>query len=170
MHVRLADPTATEALGARLAAPLVAASRAASVSVHLQGPLGAGKTTLARGLLRGLGHAGRVRSPTFTLLEPYELPGCQVIHLDLYRLADAGELEYLGLIDMLLPGAIVLVEWAERGGDRLPPADLRIALDYDGAGRSAALTGFTPAGAALVAAAGSAGEPPGDRAATRGGE
>lgn len=70
MPTHLADPAATEALGARLAESLAAASRAAPVVVHLEGPLGAGKTTLARGLLRGLGHAGRVRSPTFTLLEP----------------------------------------------------------------------------------------------------
>ncbi|HRP87072.1 MAG TPA: tRNA (adenosine(37)-N6)-threonylcarbamoyltransferase complex ATPase subunit type 1 TsaE [Gammaproteobacteria bacterium] len=161
MPVRLADPAATEALGARLAGPLAAASGAAPVVVHLAGPLGAGKTTLARGLLRGLGHAGRVRSPTFTLLEPYELPACQVIHLDLYRLADPGELEYLGLVDMLVPGTIALVEWAERGGDRLPPADLRITLDYEGAGRCALLAGLTPAGSALLAAAGSPGEPPG---------
>lgn len=160
MHIRLADPAATEALGGRLAGPLAAGSRAAPVVVHLAGPLGAGKTTLARGLLRGLGHAGRVRSPTFTLLEPYELPGCQVIHLDLYRLADPGELEYLGLIDMLAPGTIALVEWAERGGDRLPAADLRIALDYDGDGRSAILDGLTPAGRTLAAAAGAPHEPP----------
>lgn len=164
MRIRLADPEATEALGARLAGALAGASRTAPVVVHLEGPLGAGKTTLARGLLRGLGHLGRVRSPTFTLLEPYELAGCQVIHLDLYRLADPGELEYLGLIDMLTPGAIALVEWAERGGDRLPPADLRIALDYDGEGRSALLEGLTPVGGALTEAAGASHEPPGARA------
>lgn len=169
MPVLLADPAATEALGARLAGPLAAASGAAPVVVHLEGPLGAGKTTLARGLLRGLGHAGRVRSPTFTLLEPYDLPACQVIHLDLYRLADPGELEYLGLVDMLVPGTIALVEWAERGGDRLPPADLRITLDYDGAGRRALLAGLTPPGSALVAAAGSPGEPPGGHAGAGGG-
>lgn len=159
MRIQLADPAATEALGARLAGPLAAASRAAPVVVHLEGPLGAGKTTLARGLLRGLGHAGRVRSPTFTLLEPYELADCQVIHLDLYRLADPGELEYLGLIDLLTPATIALVEWAERGGDRLPPPDLRVALDYDGAGRSAVLAGSTPAGRALIEASGAPHEP-----------
>jgi tRNA threonylcarbamoyladenosine biosynthesis protein TsaE len=158
MHSHLADPQATEALGARLAGPLAEACRAAPVIVHLEGPLGAGKTTLARGLLRGLGHAGRVRSPTFTLLEPYELAGCQVIHLDLYRLADPGELEYLGLIDMLAPGTIALVEWAERGGDRLPGADLRITLDYHGTGRCAQLAALTPSGRAVTGGAAGAAE------------
>lgn len=134
MH--LGDEAATDVFGRRLAPLLAEACRQAPVVVHLEGPLGAGKTTLVRGLLRGLGHDGRVRSPTFTLLEPYELPGCDVIHLDLYRLADPGELEYLGIEDMLRPGGLVLVEWAERGGDRLPAADLRLALAYDGAGRS----------------------------------
>ena len=161
MCLRLADARATEALGARLAGPLAAACAAAPLVVHLEGPLGAGKTTLARGLLRGLGHEGRVRSPTFTLLEPYELSSCQVIHLDLYRLADPGELEYLGLVDMLAPGTVALVEWAARGGDRLPRADLRIALDYDGDGRCAELAGATPAGERVIEAAGSPLEPPG---------
>lgn len=120
--------------------------------VHLEGPLGAGKTTLVRGLLRGLGHAGRVRSPTFTLLEPYELPGCEVAHLDLYRLADPAELEYLGLPDMLRPGALVLVEWAEKGGGRLPGADVRLALDYEGAGRQAVCAAGSSRGEPVLAA------------------
>lgn len=136
-RIHLSDAAATEALGSRLAGLLTDACRNTPLVVHLEGPLGAGKTTLVRGLLRGLGHAGRVRSPTFTLLEPYDLPACDVVHLDLYRLADPGELEYLGLADMLRPGTLVLVEWAEKGGDRLPVADLRIALDYEGEGRSA---------------------------------
>ena len=136
--MRLPDAAATDAFGRRLAPLLAEACRRAPVVVHLEGPLGAGKTTLVRGLLRGLGHEGRVRSPTFTLLEPYDLPGCDVVHLDLYRLADPGELDYLGIEDLLRPGGLVLVEWAERGGDRLPPADLRLALSYDGDGRSLA--------------------------------
>lgn len=158
--VRLADEQATEALGRALAGPLARASRDGPVIVHLEGPLGAGKTTLARGLLRGLGHAGRVRSPTFTLLEPYELPGCLVVHLDLYRLADPGELDYLGLVDMLGAGSLVLVEWATRGGDRLPRADLRIVLDYDADARWAVCLPLTPVGEAVIAGPGPWQEPP----------
>lgn len=137
LRIHLPDAAATEALGARLAALLAEACERAPVVVHLEGPLGAGKTTLVRGLLRGLGHAGRVRSPTFTLLEPYELPGCEVAHLDLYRLADPAELDYLGLPDMLRSGVLVLVEWAEKGGHRLPGADVTISLEYEGEGRCA---------------------------------
>lgn len=152
--IRLADPAATEALGRALSQPLADASEAGAIVVHLEGPLGAGKTTLARGLLRGLGHDGRVRSPTFTLLEPYELAQCGLIHLDLYRLADPGELDYLGLVDMLAPRTVVLVEWAERGGDRLPRADLHIRIDYDGAGRAAVCRALTPCGEGVLAAPG----------------
>jgi tRNA threonylcarbamoyladenosine biosynthesis protein TsaE len=154
MSARLADSAATDALGRRLAGPLGAACQDAPVVVHLDGPLGAGKTTLARGLLRGLGHEGRVRSPTFTLLEPYELEACSVAHLDLYRLADPGELDYLGLVDMLVPGAVVLVEWASRGGDRLPRADLRLTLDYDGDARRIACEALSPVGQAVLATPG----------------
>ncbi|SRR6056297_112908 len=152
MRIRLADPAATEALGRALAMPMAEASSRAPLVVHLAGPLGAGKTTLVRGLLRGLAYEGRVRSPTFTLLEPYELPPCDVLHLDLYRLADPGELDYLGLVDMLAPGTLVLVEWAERGGTRLPDADLRIALDYAGTGRAADCEPVSPAGEAVLVA------------------
>jgi tRNA threonylcarbamoyladenosine biosynthesis protein TsaE len=151
-RIHLRDAAATEALGGRLASLLPAACRDAPVVVHLEGPLGAGKTTLVRGLLRGLGHAGRVRSPTFTLLEPYELAGCAVAHLDLYRLADPAELEYLGLHDMLRPGALVLVEWAEKGGDRLPGADIRLKLDYEGDGRCARCEAGSPRGEPVIAA------------------
>jgi tRNA threonylcarbamoyladenosine biosynthesis protein TsaE len=154
MSTRLPDAAATEALGRALAAPLARACQLAPVVVYLEGPLGAGKTTLARGLLEGLGHRGRVRSPTFTLLEPYELESCTVIHLDLYRLADPAELDYLGLVDLLAPGALVLAEWAARGGDRLPPADLRIRLAYDGDGRVADCDACGPAGRMVVEAPG----------------
>ena len=146
MIIRLADAAATEALGQALAGPLARASASAPCVVHLAGPLGAGKTTLARGLLRGLGHMGRVRSPTFTLLEPYELAQGDVIHLDLYRLGDPEELAYLGITDLLVPGSLLLVEWPERGGDRLPGADLRLALDYDGTARSAVCTALSAVG------------------------
>ena len=151
LRIHLPDAAATEALGGRLAALLAAACRQAPLVVYLEGPLGAGKTTLVRGLLRRLGHAGRVRSPTFTLLESYELPGCEVVHLDLYRLADPAELDYLGLPDMLRPGALVLVEWAEKGGDRLPRADIRVALEYEGEGRCACCEAGSPRGEPALA-------------------
>ncbi|WP_370520558.1 tRNA (adenosine(37)-N6)-threonylcarbamoyltransferase complex ATPase subunit type 1 TsaE [Thioalkalivibrio sp. XN279] len=152
LRIHLPDAAATEALGSRLAARLADACRQAPLVVHLEGPLGAGKTTLVRGLLRGLGHTGRVRSPTFTLLEPYELPRCEVAHLDLYRLADPAELDYLGLPDMLHPGALVLVEWAGKGGDRLPGADIRVALEYEGEGRCARCEAGSSRGEPVLAA------------------
>jgi tRNA threonylcarbamoyladenosine biosynthesis protein TsaE len=151
MRVQLTDAEATEALGEALARPLADASRCAAIVVHLEGPLGAGKTTLVRGLLRGLGHTGRVRSPTFTLLEPYELSPCNVSHLDLFRLSDPAELDYLGLADLLTPRSLLLVEWAERGGERLPGPDLSVSLDYAGDGREAMLGAHSPSGGEVLA-------------------
>ncbi|MEJ2515969.1 MAG: tRNA (adenosine(37)-N6)-threonylcarbamoyltransferase complex ATPase subunit type 1 TsaE [Gammaproteobacteria bacterium] len=150
MRIVLPDAAATERAGARLAAAL--AGLPGPTVIALRGPLGAGKTTLARGLLRGLGHAGRVRSPTFTLLEPYDLADIQVAHLDLYRLSDPSELDFLGLADLLVPGAAVVVEWPERAGDRLPAPDLTLALNYDGAGRCLEAEAGTDAGRALAGA------------------
>lgn len=130
MRVHLEGEQAQDAFGRRMAAVL----RAPCV-IHLQGELGAGKTALARGLLRGLGHRGAVRSPTYTLLEPYDLPGLSLYHLDLYRLGDPEELEYLGLRDFLDGDSVLLVEWPERGTGVLPEADLTIRIDYAGEGR-----------------------------------
>lgn len=134
--VPLPDSNATEALGARLAPVLIHGG-----VVFLSGELGAGKTTLSRALLRAFGHTGAVRSPTYTLVEPYEIDGRPIYHLDLYRIADAGELEFLGLRDWLLPGRLLLVEWPERGQGFLPAPDLHLRLDYDGDGRRATLSG-----------------------------
>lgn len=145
MILDLPDAEATEALGARLAQSLTPGI------VYLQGDLGAGKTTLTRGLLRGLGHEGRVRSPTYTLVEPYRLGGSVVYHLDLYRLADPEELEWLGLRDMLAEHALLLVEWPERGIGVLPAADLVISLEYSGSGRRAILEAASGAGEQLLA-------------------
>jgi tRNA threonylcarbamoyladenosine biosynthesis protein TsaE len=103
--------------------------------VFLEGELGAGKTTLVRGLLRGLGHQGPVRSPTYTLVETYERPEMRIHHLDLYRLADPEELEYLGIRDLLDGGSLVLVEWPERGAGVLPIPDLVLRITCEGTGR-----------------------------------
>ena len=140
MRQVLADAQETESLGERLGGVVTAGI------IYLNGDLGAGKTTLARGLLHGLGHAGKVRSPTYTLVEPYALATRQVYHLDLYRLSDAEELEWLGLRDMLADPSLLVVEWPERGSGYLPPADLTIDLDFSGDGRIASLTAASPTG------------------------
>ncbi len=135
----LPDTDATEALGQALAR-----TRPAVAVVHLRGDLGAGKSTLARALLRALGVAGAIRSPTYTLVERYPVEGGEAWHLDLYRIGDAGELEFLGLDE----GAAVLwlVEWPERGGAALLPADLQVDLSVEGNGRAARLVAASPQG------------------------
>jgi tRNA threonylcarbamoyladenosine biosynthesis protein TsaE len=126
----------TREIGARLAAAIVAADCNDPLVVGLTGDLGAGKTTLVGGLLAALGHAGVVRSPTYTLVEPYRLAGRDVVHCDLYRLRDPGELEDLGLRDLLNSRSVLLVEWPERGGDRLGTPDLSLELGYLDDGRT----------------------------------
>lgn len=136
----LADDAQTGRLGQALAK-----SCPPRAVVHLQGDLGAGKSTLARALLRSLGVEGTIRSPTYTLVERYPLEnGGEAWHLDLYRIGDPGELEFLGLD----PDEVTLwlVEWPERGAGALPPADLRIKLAVEGAGRSAELVGVSLVG------------------------
>jgi tRNA threonylcarbamoyladenosine biosynthesis protein TsaE len=113
----------TEALGASLLG-VPSAPGAPCRVVTLSGELGAGKSTFARGALRSLGVQGTIKSPSYTLMEVYELPSVQVLHLDLYRLRDPNELENLGLADYHRPGHLWLIEWPERGAGRLPPADL----------------------------------------------
>ncbi len=130
----LADSTATEALGARLASALPTPA-----IVYLQGDLGAGKTTLVRGLLRALGHVGAVKSPTYTLIEPYELAGRRILHCDLYRLTDPEELEFLGLRDELDDKSWWLIEWPECGYGWLPTPTLTVILRLHAAGRQCQL-------------------------------
>lgn len=146
MRRLLADEAATQRLGQALAA-----TRPAQAMVHLQGDLGAGKSTLARALLRALGVAGTIRSPTYTLVERYPIDGGEAWHLDLYRIGDPGELDFLGLDD----GAarLWLVEWPERGRGTLPPVDLTVALAVDGNGREAVLQPASAAGTEWAARA-----------------
>ncbi len=103
--------------------------------IFLSGDLGAGKTTLVRGLMRGYKHNGPVKSPTYTLVEPYESPGRNIYHFDLYRLADPEELEFLGVWDYFEAGNLCLIEWPEKGKGFLPVADLQIELQAENSGR-----------------------------------
>ena len=118
--------------------------------ITLEGSLGAGKTTLTRGFLRGLGHQGAVKSPTYTLIEPYRIGQRRVYHLDLYRVADPGELEYLGLRELLEEDAVLLIEWAERGEGWLPQPDLRIRIRHAGGGRALHLSAVTATGQRII--------------------
>ncbi len=118
----LPDADATQALGSRLARALQGGDGPAC-TIYLEGDLGAGKTTLARGFLQALGHDGRVPSPTYTLIEPYDFPGHPVYHIDLYRIRDPGELDDLGLAELLCGAAVALVEWPDHGAGRLPAPD-----------------------------------------------
>jgi len=136
----LADDAQTDRLGRALAE-----SCPPRAVVHLQGDLGAGKSTLARALLRALGVEGTIRSPTYTLVERYPLAsGGEAWHMDLYRIGDPGELEFLGLDAD--EATLWLVEWPERGTGALPPGDLRIELAVEGAGRRAELVGVSDVG------------------------
>jgi tRNA threonylcarbamoyladenosine biosynthesis protein TsaE len=146
LEFRLADAAAQEAFGARLDAVCPA-----QALVYLQGDLGAGKTTLVRGFLRARGETGPVRSPTYTLIEPYETAAGTVYHLDLYRLGSGEELEYLGLRDILDERAVVLIEWPERGQGWLPGADLLIRIEHLDEGRRLVLQAGSEAGAAILA-------------------
>lgn len=135
-EILLADAEATESLARSFATVL----RDGGL-VTLSGDLGAGKTTFVRALLRALGHEGAVRSPTYAILEPYRIGNLDIYHLDLYRIADAGELEFLGLREWLRPENLVLIEWPERAGSALPESDLCIELAHDGEARRAVVSG-----------------------------
>jgi tRNA threonylcarbamoyladenosine biosynthesis protein TsaE len=142
----LPDEAATLRLGAACAA-----GAANGNSLHLRGELGAGKTTLVRGLLRGLGYLGRVKSPTYTLVEPYADLRLNCYHFDFYRVKDRTEWLSSGFREYFNADSLCIVEWPERAGDLLAAPDLDILLRYQGEARSAALAAHSPAGDAWLA-------------------
>lgn len=144
---QVASVAEMEALGAKLAAQV---GNVRLVNIH--GPLGAGKTTLVRGMLRGLGHAGAVKSPTFTLVEPYSFGNLRFYHFDLYRLNDPGELEFLGMRDYLDGNGVCVVEWAERAQGVLPSPDVDIMIEPTETGRMVRIMTLTPLGDVLLKA------------------
>lgn len=121
--------------------------------LFISGDLGAGKTTLVRGLLRGLGHAGRAKSPTYALVEPYPLSRLHLYHFDFYRFKDKSEWLNSGFRDCFNPESVCLVEWPERAGDLLPAPDLHARLEFEGEARRARLEARSPAGEAWLSAA-----------------
>jgi tRNA threonylcarbamoyladenosine biosynthesis protein TsaE len=141
----LADEAATRAFGARLAQAIEP-----GMAVYLHGDLGSGKTTLARGLLRGLGYAGRVKSPSYTLVELYTFSRLNLYHFDFYRFRDPKEWRDAGFSEYFNDASVCLVEWPEKAAGLLPVADLDIALEFAGDGRDLSVNAGTESGQACL--------------------
>jgi tRNA threonylcarbamoyladenosine biosynthesis protein TsaE len=143
----LKDEAATVKAGTQLAVALNIGA-----VIYLEGDLGAGKTTFTRGVLRACGYQGSVKSPTYTLCEPYELSDDrQLCHFDLYRLSNPEELEFLGIRDYIASNAILFIEWPSRGEGWLPPADLSVSLSESGEGRELTMVALTARGGVMAA-------------------
>ncbi|GGP37074.1 tRNA (adenosine(37)-N6)-threonylcarbamoyltransferase complex ATPase subunit type 1 TsaE [Shewanella algicola] len=141
----LENEQATVALGQQIAQWMVP-----PLTLYLTGDLGAGKTTFSRGIIQSLGHKGAVKSPTYTLVEPYEFDDMDVFHFDLYRLSDPEELEFMGIRDYFTNNSICLVEWPNNGHGLLPEADIHLHLRYKESQRQVELNALTPAGQAII--------------------
>ena len=148
----LFDQAATEAFGQKMGRQL----SGKGMVIYLQGCLGAGKTTLVRGILQGLGYKGAVKSPTYTLVEPYELADTLIYHFDLYRLNDVEELEYIGVRDYFQSTTLCLVEWPEKAAGLLPQPDIGIQLSiknlHEKVGRCLTMTAISSQGESMMAA------------------
>jgi tRNA threonylcarbamoyladenosine biosynthesis protein TsaE len=145
LDLNLPDAGATETLGSRLAA-----GAAPGRTLYLRGDLGAGKTTLVRGLLRALGHAGRVKSPTYTLVEPYTLSSLHFYHFDFYRLKDRSEWTHAGFREYFNAQSMCVVEWPEKAEGLLPTPDLEVRLEFSGDARRARVEAYSAAGEAWL--------------------
>ncbi len=145
MIVHVPNPTEMEKLGA-----ILASACQVGMLIFLQGELGAGKTTLVRGFVSSLGHSGTVKSPTYTLVEPYDDTKIPVYHFDLYRLSDPDEIEFLGVRDYLGGQGICLIEWPERAQACLPEPDLVVTIRYQDAARNVTIRAQSDAGVAVL--------------------
>ncbi len=146
----LADDQATVAAGESLGRSIQMEAQTGGAVIFLQGDLGAGKTTFSRGVMRAFGHSGAVKSPTYTLVEPYEFKGQQIYHFDLYRLGDPEELEYMGIRDYFDGDSVCLVEWPVRGEGVLPQADMVVTLQVKSPGRELQLNALSDRGVQLL--------------------
>jgi tRNA threonylcarbamoyladenosine biosynthesis protein TsaE len=148
MQILLEDEQKMQVFGEKIAQ--VIGQINAPLLILLNGDLGAGKTTLSRGILNGLGHRGSVKSPTYTLVEPYDLEIGKVFHFDLYRLVDPEELYDIGFNDYLSESQLCMIEWPDKGGSLLPKADISMQINSNGTGRQVILTAQTSLGSQCV--------------------